>query len=67
MSGELTVPEQAPTLSQYQPMRNDTYIRNIDMLYEDNGNTYIVVDAYGYEAFRVYKDGAYITQIHSHR
>ena len=61
MSGELTVPEQEPTLSQYQPMRNGTYIRNIDMLYEDNGNTYIVVDAYGYEAFRVYKGGAYIT------
>ncbi|MBQ5930370.1 MAG: hypothetical protein IIX02_06220, partial [Clostridia bacterium] len=61
MSGELTVPDQAPTISQYQPKQNGMFVKNTEFLYEDNGKTYIVVDAVGNEAFRVYKDGAYIT------
>ena len=61
MSGELTVPDQAPTLSKNQPKKDGKYIRNANMQYEDDGNTYIVVDNYGNEAFRVYKGGAYIT------
>ena len=61
MSGELMVPDQAPVQAEYQPVKNGKYIRNADTLYEDNGNTYIVVDCYGNESFRIYKGGAYIT------
>ncbi len=61
ISGETTVPDQAPDLSSYQPKNGNSYVRNSDMLYAENGNAYIVVDAYGNEAFRVFKDGAYIT------
>ncbi|MBQ8394539.1 MAG: hypothetical protein IJX49_03095, partial [Clostridia bacterium] len=61
MSGELETPDQAPTLSAYQPMNGTKYIRNSSTLYAEDGNAYIVVDAYGKEAFRVYRDGAYIT------
>lgn len=61
MSGSLTTPDQAPTISDYRPMQNDLYIRNGEMLYAEGGKAYIVVDAYGNEAFRVYEDGAYIT------
>lgn len=61
MSGELETPDQAPTLSAYQPMNGTQYVRNSDFLYAEDGDAYIVVDAYGKEAFRVYRDGAYIT------
>ncbi len=61
MSGELTVPDQAPTVAKSQPTKNGKYIKNTNFRYEDDGKTYVVVDASGAEAFRVYKDGAYIT------
>ncbi|MBQ8431669.1 MAG: Ig-like domain-containing protein [Clostridia bacterium] len=60
MSGSLTVPDQAPTLSEYQPTRDGQLIRNSVTAYLDN-NTYVVVDAYGDEAFVVYRGGGYIT------
>ena len=61
MSGSLTTPDQAPTISNYQPSANGKLIRNSEMLYEDNGNAYTVVNAYGEESFTVYRSGAYIT------
>lgn len=61
MSGELETPDQAPTISQYQLMQNGSYVRNSEMLLSSDGKTYTVVDAYGNEAFQVYKSGAYIT------
>ena len=62
MSGYLEVPGQYATVSEYQPTdSNGLLIRNTDSRYEDDGNTYIVVDAYGQEVFRVYKGAAYIT------
>ena len=61
MSGELETPNQAPTLSAYQPKNGTKYVRNSTMQYAEDGNAYIVVDAYGKEAFRVYRNGAYIT------
>ena len=61
MSGELTVPDQAPTLSPYRPKVGTAYVRNSEMLYEEEGKAYVVTDVYGEEAFTVYKDGAYIT------
>ena len=61
MSGELTVPDQAPTVSEYQPKRGDQLIRNRAARYEDDGNTYVVVDAWGEEVMEIYRGGAYIT------
>ncbi len=61
MSGDLTVPDQAPVLSAYQPERNGMLVRNSETKYSDNGNAYTVVDAYGEDAFTVYRQGAYVT------
>ncbi len=59
-SGYLTVPDQAPIISEYRPMQNGKYIRNTGSGFIDE-NTYMVVDAYGNEVFRVYRGGGYIT------
>lgn len=61
MSGSLEVPGQYATVSEYQPMNGDTYIRNTSACYADGGSTYIITDAYGKEVMRIYKGGAYIT------
>jgi hypothetical protein len=61
MSGGVTVPDQAPTVSEYQPKRDDMLIRNSVARYEDDGNTYVVVDAYGQEVMEIYRGAAYIT------
>ena len=61
MSGELTVPDQAPTLSPYRPKNGNKYVRNSEMQLSEDGRTYTVVDAYGNEAFHVFQGGAYIT------
>jgi|GEM_PF-645749 len=61
MSGSLTVPDQAPVLSEYQPMRDGMLIRNRATRYEDDGNTYVVVNAYGQEVMEIYRGAAYIT------
>ena len=61
MSGSLDVPGQYWETAEDQPMDGQLYIRNTDCRYEDNGNTYIVVDSYGVEIMRVYKGAAYIT------
>ena len=60
MSGELTVPDQAPTISSYRPTSDGSYVRNSDAYYLDS-HTYVVVDAYGEEVFTIYRGGAYIT------
>ncbi len=60
ISGALTVPDQAPTVSAYQPSVGGMLIRNSRPYYADE-NTYVVVDAYGAEVFRVYRGGGYIT------
>ena len=62
MSGSLEVPEAAPTVSAYQPMDEEgRLIRNTGSYYMNEGNTYVVVDAYGQEVMRIYKGAAYIT------
>lgn len=61
MSGELTVPDQAPTLADNRPKKGTQYIRNSEMLLSEDGTTYTVVDVYGNAAFQVFKNGAYIT------
>lgn len=61
LSGSLEVPGQYAVDAEYQPMNGEQYIRNTDTFYEDDGNTYIVVDGYGREVMRIYKGAAYIT------
>lgn len=62
MSGSLEVPGQYASVSSYQPAdENGALIRNTDSFYLDDGNTYVVVDAYGVEVMRIYKGAAYIT------
>ncbi len=60
LSGAETVPDQAPELSAYRPMKDGAYIRNNTPYYADS-NTYVVVNAFGLEVFRVYRGGGYIT------
>ncbi len=60
LSGYPYVPDQAPNISDYRPMEDGKYIKNNDPYYIDE-NTYVVVDAYGREVFRIYRGGAYIT------
>ena len=61
MSGSLEVPAQYATVSEYQPTGEDGLLRNTDCYYLDDGNTYVVVDAWGKEVLRLYKGAAYIT------
>ena len=59
-SGSLTVPDQAPIISEYRPMKDGQYIRNSSSNFIDE-DTYVVFDAYGNEIFRIYRGGGYIT------
>ena len=60
ISGATTVPDEAPTTSGYQPKQNGRFIRNASDYFVDE-NTYVVVNSKGYEVFRVYRGGGYIT------
>ena len=61
LSGALTVPDQAPEISDYRPTVGTRYLRNDQTYYSDNGKAYTVVDVYGESVFTVYQGGAYIT------
>ena len=62
LSGLLIVPDQYATISEYQPTdESGMLIRNTDCYYLDDGNTYVVVDAYDREILHIYKGAAYIT------
>ena len=61
MSGMLEVSGQYAQDADYRPMSEEQYVRNLSTWYEDDGNTYVVVDGYGAEVLRVYKGAAYIT------
>ena len=60
LSGAATVPDQSPTLAAYRPAQNGMYVRN-SLPYFVDDNTYVVVNSYGQEVFRVYRGGGYIT------
>lgn len=60
ISGSLIVPDQAPIVSLHQPQMDGVLIRNNEPYFADE-NTYVVVNAYGDEVFRVYRGGGYIT------
>ncbi len=62
LSGVLEVPGQYYEPAESRPMTDDgRYIRNTACFYEDDGNTYVVVDAQGREVLRIYHGAAYIT------
>jgi hypothetical protein len=61
MSGDLEVPDEAPTHADNQPMENGLFIRNTSALYSSDGNTYYVIDAEGNIVNKIFKGGAYIT------
>ena len=61
MSGSIDEQDQAPTISEYQPMEDGLFIRNTSALYSEDGNVYYVIDAHGNIVNRVYKGGAYVT------
>ena len=60
MSGTIADQDQAPTISAYQPKQNGKFVRNTEMLYSEDGNTYYVVDAYGEVVMEIYRGAAYI-------
>lgn len=60
LSGRNSVPDQAPTLSEYRPRKDGLLVRNNEPYYIDE-NTYVIVDAFGDEVMRIYRGGAYIT------
>ncbi len=60
MSGTIGDQDQAPTISPYQPMKGGLLVRNTEMLYSEDGNTYFVVNAYGDVVMEIYRGGAYI-------
>ncbi|MBQ8287681.1 MAG: Ig-like domain-containing protein [Clostridia bacterium] len=60
ISGSITVPDQVPDVSDYQPSADGKLIRNSKAYFLDE-NTYVVVNAYGEEVLRVYRAGGYIT------
>ncbi len=61
MSGSLEVPGPETVTAENQPMEGTAYVRNTDCFYEDDGNTYVVMDATGETVMRIYRGGAYIT------
>lgn len=61
LSGSLELPGAEVTRADGQPMEGSLYVRNTDRYYEDDGNTYIITDADGYEVMRLYRGGGYIT------
>ncbi len=60
ISGADKVPDQAPTISDYRPTSDGMFICNNEPYFADE-NTYVVVNAYGQEVFRVFRGGGYIT------
>ena len=60
-SGDLGPLPYIPPKAEYQPKFGDTYVRNTDYQYTDNGNGYLVYDGNGNVIKTIYKGGAYIT------
>ena len=61
MSGSIEAQDQRPTVAEDQPTESGMLVRNTSAIYEDDGNTYVVLEADGDVAFKVYKGGAYVT------
>ena len=61
LSGSLAVPGQYAVEAEYRPMEDGKFVRNTSNYYLDDGNTYVVVDAYGKTVMKIFKGGGYIT------
>ncbi len=61
MSGSIVEQDQAPTISNNQPKVNGKLVKNADMLYSNDGNTYYIVNEQGEIVDTVFKGGAYVT------
>ena len=61
LSGSLTVPGQYAEEAEYRPQKDGYYIKNTSAYYMNDGKTYVVLDAYGNVAMKIYMGGAYIT------
>ena len=61
MSGSIDSQDQVPTVSLYQPMDGDLYVRNTTYVYSADMNTYYVLDAYGEIVNEIYRGAAYVT------
>jgi len=61
MSGSIEQQDQEPTIANDRPMINDKYVKNSDMHYSSDGNTYYVVNGVGDVVNKIYKGAAYAT------
>ncbi len=61
MAGDITTPVAEPTLAQNQPKDNGTFLKNSSHTFEDNGNTYLVINENGEVINKIYKGGGYIS------
>ncbi len=61
MSGSIAKQDQAPTVAENRPTSGGSFVRNTAARYEDEGNTYCVMDASGSIVNRIYKNGGYVT------
>jgi hypothetical protein len=64
MSGSITVPDQAPTISSFQPKdtaNDNAFYKNTKNGYSTDKNSFSVCDYNGHIVTTVYKGGAYIT------
>ena len=61
MSGDITLPDQKPILSDYQPKEDGKFVRNTNAYYSEEKDVYYITDAYGEIVDVIFKDGAYIS------
>ena len=61
MSGSIAKQDQKPTVASNRPTENGQYIRNTSAIYQNDGNTYCVLDANGNVVNRIFKNGGYVT------
>lgn len=61
MSGSIEQQDQEPTLADYRPVNNGSYVRNTAAIYSEDGDIYYIMNEYGVIVNKVYRDGGYVT------
>ena len=61
MSGGLELPNEAPTIADYQPKEDEAFIRNTNAYYSVDKDAYFITDAYGEIVDMVFDNGGYIS------
>ena len=61
MSGSIEPQDQSPTIEANRPEANGKLIKNTEMIYSQDGNTYYIINAEGEIVDQVFKGGAYVT------